>query len=520
MTIDIEMLTQWSDPYIIDTKNGPTLVRKGRVTDEFWRIYKTEKDQLRRAGISVSKYNGVWGLTWWLEGGMTAPEVVKKDETDENLPQINEAGLLEWQIKPTARLYKIFKDGGNGALDASDTGVGKTYVACAVARELGQKIRVVCPLAVIPSWKRAADHIGTEIEWILNYEALKSSKGSKIINWGENWPEWRKPKGALTIWDEAHRCKSPKGTLNSKLLISLHRQGGTNLLCSATLAESPLHLRAAGAVLGLHNIANFWDWAEKYGARKNRWNGMEFNGDKAHLKRIHGHIFPKKGVRVRVSELGDKFPKSQITAESYNLGDIQKIYDEMEVEIARLEESKCANAAHLLALQIKARRQAELFKIPGIVNLVEDAIEEGNAVAVFLNYRDSVKAFCERVKIEHAMIDGSVEQKDRQPLIDSFQADRFPLMVCNIDACGTGVSFHGAKPRVAFISPTYSSTSLRQSLGRVWRAGGSNSIQKILFAADSIEEEICRRVQAKIANIDTINDGDLNARKEKSEIGI
>jgi len=516
MSIDIELITRWSDPYMVETRNGPTLVRKGNVTDEFWRVFKTHKTELRRAGVSVSKYNGKWGLTWWLEGGMTAPGVqdeINKEETDE-LPAINEVGLLEWQIRPTARLVKIFREGGRGALDASDTGVGKTFVACAVARELGQKVRVVCPLQVVPSWKRAADYIGTEIEWIHNYEALKSKKGEKIIRWENDWPCWYRPTGALTIWDEAHRCKSAKGTLNSKLMISLHRQGGSNLLCSATLAESPLHLRAAGMVLGLHNGKDFWDWAMKFGARKNRWNGVEFNGDRHHLTRIHGMIFPKKGVRVRIADLGDKFPKSRITAEAYQLGDIQKIYDEMEIEIARLEESKCANAAHLLALQIKARRQAELMKIPGIIELVNDAVDEGNSVAVFLNYRDSVRAFSQRLKLEHGLIDGSVAISDRQPIIDNFQADRLPVVVTNIEACGTGVSFHGKRPRVALISPTYSSTSLRQSVGRVWRAGGGNSIQKILFAADSIEEEICRRVQAKLANIDTINDGDLSAVKK------
>jgi len=49
---------------------------------------------------------------------------------------------------------------------------------------------------------------------------------------------------------------------------------------------------------------------------------------------------------------------------------------------------------------------------------------------------------------------------------------------------------------------------LVQCLGRVWRAGGSKSIQRILFASGTIEEQVCTKVRAKIGNLETLNDGD------------
>ncbi len=49
-----------------------------------------------------------------------------------------------------------------------------------------------------------------------------------------------------------------------------------------------------------------------------------------------------------------------------------------------------------------------------------------------------------------------------------------------------------------------------QALGRVHRAGGkSRSRQLVVFAAGSIEEEICASTRRKLNSIATLNDGDL-----------
>ena len=87
-------------------------------------------------------------------------------------------------------------------------------------------------------------------------------------------------------------------------------------------------------------------------------------------------------------------------------------------------------------------------------------------------------------------------------------------MLCMTQAGGTGLSFHdtlGDHPRVALISPSFSAVDLRQALGRVHRASGaSSSIQKIVFAADTIEMGVCRSIRAKLNNLDLINDDELN----------
>jgi hypothetical protein len=64
---------------------------------------------------------------------------------------------------------------------------------------------------------------------------------------------------------------------------------------------------------------------------------------------------------------------------------------------------------------------------------------------------------------------------------------------------------------MAIISPHPSAVILKQCLGRVWRTGGkSKSIQRIVFCANTVEEDICEKLKTKLENLDLINDGDLS----------
>jgi len=74
---------------------------------------------------------------------------------------------------------------------------------------------------------------------------------------------------------------------------------------------------------------------------------------------------------------------------------------------------------------------------------------------------------------------------------------------------------NGNYPRISLISPTPSAVDLRQALGRVWRDGGkTKSLQKIIFAANTVEEEVCEKVKLKLTSLDTINDGDVSIGTE------
>ncbi len=169
------------------------------------------------------------------------------------------------------------------ALDLSCTGAGKSVIAVEIAKILELPTLIVCPLSVVPMWKALCKEQGLKPIDVLNYEKLRSKNNKYCRKVGSQWV-WNFPMDSLIIWDEAARLKSYNSIINK---IAVAAKPYYNLLLSATIAESPIHLRATGYLLGLHGLRNYWDWARKHGAVVNQWGALTFNGDKKILNEIH-----------------------------------------------------------------------------------------------------------------------------------------------------------------------------------------------------------------------------------------
>ena len=402
------------------------------------------------------------------------------------------------------------------ALDASDLGTGKTYVAVATAARLGLQLAVVAPKAVLPSWRKVAALFNVAVVGIHNYEAVKLGKTEfgRFVR-GEFY--WDLGDEALVVFDEVQRCKA-RDSQNAKLLIAAKEQGLRILLCSATAASNPLEMRATGFALGLHDLSDFWPWAIRHGVTKGRF-GMEFDGGPEEITHIHRHIFTelRAGSRMRIKEI----PAPVDTGRER---EIQAVYDQLKIDLNRatatndqqrkdeIADEIAATAANHLTIQLRARQEIERLKLRALAEMAYDGIAEGMSVAVFVNFDESIDLLAESLQTE-AVIRGGQSAAEREEIIARFQANEVDVIVCNIRAGGVGVSLHdptGSKPRLALISPTFSAQDLRQALGRVHRAGGAHSIQRIVFAAGTVEEQACAAVEAKLACIDTLNDGDLS----------
>ena len=410
------------------------------------------------------------------------------------------------------------------ALDSSDMGTGKTFVGCATAARLGLRLAVVAPKAVLPSWKKVADLFCVDVVGIHNYEAVKLGKtGLGRFESGEF--QWTLPPNTLLVFDECQRCKS-RDSHNAKLLISAKRQGIRTLLCSATAASNPLEMRAIGFALGLHQLHNYWPWARAHGVHRGRF-GMEFEGGPEDIALIHRRIFTelRAGSRMRIADIPD-FPATRIIAEPVDTGrerEIQAVYDQLKIDLNRavaandqqrkveIADELEATAANHLTILLRARQDVEHLKLDTLAAMASDAVAEGMAVAIFVNFDESIDGLVEALGTE-CVIRGGQSAAEREEAIRRFQANEEAIIVCNIRAGGVGVSLHdptGANPRLSLISPTFSAQDLRQALGRVHRSGGAHSIQKIVFAAGTVEEHACAAVEYKLACIDTLNDGDL-----------
>lgn len=429
------------------------------------------------------------------------------------------------------------------ATDASETGTGKMYCAAAVGREMGLPVSIICPKAVIPQWERVIKLFNLKPKCLVNLEKL-SRGNTRWMSWKKNQPNPAAKKTgevrempvftfdpqSLVIVDEGHKCKGAN-TSAAWLLIALKAQNYRVLISSATIACSPLEMRAYGYLVNLHRLYDFDDfcrihgaqWMGKFGVMS--WDAISDEATEA-MQQLHNYLYveTKCSSRMTVDMFGKEFPESHIVAESFDLGTmttkLQAVYDEMEYELSKLEDRTARYKDHVFAIMMKARRLAELCKVPFFVEKAEELLEEGKSVVIFVNFDDSVDGIHKRLlkskyitEDQIGFIVGGQKDKERQADVDGFNADTKRLLIVNIAAGGTGISLHdlnGNFPRASIISPNWSAFNLRQALGRIWRLNGkTKSYQLLVYGARTIEEQICRRVQAKLNCLDTLNDGDL-----------
>jgi hypothetical protein len=377
---------------------------------------------------------------------------------------------------------------------------------------------VVCPYSIMDVWLHVAKEMRVRPPLVINYEMLRTGRTDYGVWTGKRFV-WNRQimRDVLIIFDECHRLKDWR-TLQCELGLSAITAGYYVMGLSATAADNPMHMKFVAYLTKIIKRPDqFFGWMLRQGVKRIQVKRgarpvLMFMGGKSTLLRIHEQIFPAHGSRMRIADLGDQFPKTQIISEAYVMdkaAEIQRIYADMKAEIAVLKARMAKDwSANVLTTQLRARQEVELLKVPTLVSMTNDALEEGMSVAIFVNFEATLQALSLRLKT-FSIIHGEQTDKERQQWIARFQADTELIILCNIKAGGIGISLHGVRPRLALICPTFSGPDLRQALGRVHRAGGSYSIQKIVWAAHTVEEEACEKVRAKLDRINLLNDGEL-----------
>lgn len=427
----------------------------------------------------------------------------------------NKMGLLDYQ-EPHANSIISILEKNITALDASDPGIGKTYMSAYACKFLGLKPFIICPKNVVNAWIKVLKLFDVEYLGVVNYELIGRGKyyvGNAKINCpyidvtknkNKSAFKWNMPSNSMFIFDEAHRCKFID-TLNAKLLLSAKETNNKILLLSATIVEKPLEFAIFGYVLGFsQSLKIMTDWIKKLTTP---------------AKTIHTLLYDKdnpKAARLSISELGDKFPNTQITADTYTMkgsNEISKVYEKIAEKIKAFKKEGEQSKFMIAKLQTEFRN-IELLKIPTFVEMANDYIENNYSVVIFVNYTETLNLLSEQLKTK-TLIYGDQNAKERDKNIDDFQTDKSRIIIANIRAGGIGISLHdinGKHPRVSLISPTQSATNLIQALGRIHRSGGkTKSLQRIIFAANTPEDGISKMLFRKLTNLSLLNDGDMES---------
>lgn len=429
--------------------------------------------------------------------------------------------LLPIQVQHTIRLIDLI-DKYQLAIDQSDTGVGKTYVAAAICCHLNKKPVIVCPKSLMYEWKRVMMLFGIVNCQIVNYETIRLSKAyddcfsncrqtSTIIQSTCNYPyyHWNLPLDSLVIFDEVHRCKDSYA-INGKLLIStktLIHQKIPLLLLSATLCEKYLDLGILFYLMDVietpQKLSNYLKRAVK--VTKNKQTTIDHYQTlrrKAQLLHLH-HMLNHYSARIKITQMMDHFPDNLIVIQKFVLANTVQI----KAAYARLSS---IDACHLPKIQ-KLKQCIELEKVPIFVQLGQAYLRKGYSVVFFVNYLKSLHAIATFLSIE-CKIYGGQTLAERTQSIAQFQNNSQRLIICQMKAGEVGISLHdlnGSHPRVSLINYPDSGLTLMQVLGRTARACAQSAVKQIIVFAANVhyEETIAQSIDQKLFNIKTISDG-------------
>ncbi len=445
-------------------------------------------------------------------------------------------GLLAPQIPHALGIRQAFET-ENLVWDGSPTGTGKTYTSAAVLRDLGKKFCIICPKLAIPQWEKVLASFGIKAEFLINYEKLcrGNTKWLKFHRKKKDVPWFlliylKIPSDWVIVLDESHKCKGVE-SLQAGLMFAVKRQGYKALYMSATQATTPMDMRAFGESMGLHNgeMAPFKSFCIEAGAEwKGKWGAQYFDSENpesvAKLSKVHDYLFDtrKVGFRMNRADFGDIFPDVQTDVQAYDMGiasdKIQAVYDEMEYELDKLEEQTANYANHALAIIMAARRKAEMLKVPAMVEMGADLHQEGKSVIYFVNFTDTIVALYERLSKEFdpatiGKLFGEQTYTSKLKDMADFNADIKRWMIANQAAGGQSINLHdliGNYGRASIINPSYSAINVTQCVGRTDRAYALTDVYlRFLFAARTIEESVCERLQSKRDFINILNDGML-----------
>lgn len=146
-----------------------------------------------------------------------------------NVPSLGQIELHHHQASALRRLNEAV-DRFNGALLSDEVGMGKTFVAIAVARRFASSL-VVTPAALVSMWRSALDRAESRAD-VLTFEALSRADFDDFRGRRRTSDHHQ-----LVIVDEAHHVRNPR--TNRYFALEQLVRGAKVLLLSAT----PIHNR-------------------------------------------------------------------------------------------------------------------------------------------------------------------------------------------------------------------------------------------------------------------------------------
>lgn len=435
-------------------------------------------------------------------------------------------------------------------LNTSEPGTGKTFSTISFAETEKRPMAVICPKSVMLTWYLLSIKAEVEILFICNYEMFitgqmyhfggnvdleklpivpnpyltknkvkKSGRAKEVVTF-----EWKNlPERSLLVFDEAHMCKNI-GTQRTETLLSAYRYAShpenkwkdiNIILLSGTIIEKKDNLAPFMYVLGYESSPT-----AKATISSKDFSVRAFGQQLLAQKRMTRATMKEAKLATNDKFVSDnRVKKFKVTEEQRSK--IQKACEEIRNVLKGIEGKKSNNH---LAVRLQKRQEIETVKLAILIEETKNLLDQDWGVAIFLNFLPSHETFCsmlkkERPDVSYSVIKGGQTAFERLQQVELWQKKVNRVIVVMIQAGGVGIGLHdvyGTGKCYGLHSPPESATLMVQALGRLDRLGSkSNSVQRIVFVADTIEEQIADSLLKKMTMI-----GDLNGEEESKTDNI
>lgn len=423
-------------------------------------------------------------------GSGERPDAARGFLTDDLASRIADQHLDQTHLRVSLRNYQSF--GARFALAqrrvilGDEMGCGKTVESIAALAHLrGEGARhflVVCPASVLVNWMREVSSHSTLRPYRLHGAEREANTRNWVRSGGVGVTTFEAVQSlavpprlsvAMMVVDEAHYVKNPD-TMRSLAVRAWAERVPRVLFLTGTPMENKVE--------EFRNLVGYLqpDIAAEIGE-------IDAVAGSESFRRSVGPAYLRRNQEDVLSEL----PKLVQVDE----------WDDLGLEDAEAYREAVA-ARSFMAMRRAAYASADpgsCAKLRRLVEIADEAGENGRKVVVFSYFRDILELVC-RTLGDRAFgpLTGDVPPSKRQEMVDAFAAAKGEaVLVSQIQAGGVGLNMQAASV-VILCEPQVKPTLETQAIARAHRMGQIRSVQvHRLLATDSVDQRMLEILEAK-----------------------
>ncbi len=444
------------------------------------------------------------------------------------VPDSLNATLRDYQIDGFRWMMRLHHWGA-GACLADDMGLGKTIQTIAVLLAHAQEgvQMVVAPASVVGNWQReiarfapslntlvlndfAADDRKQALDQLRAGDVLVLTYGLLVSERITLTPhEW-----TTVCLDEAHTIKN-RDTKSSAAAMQL--QAKNRIILTGTPIQN--HLGELWNLMQFVNpgLLGSYDHFTEYFVNPIA-AGMD--EPKQQLKRLIAPFTLRRSKQEVARELPDKM---EIQVPVVLSEDEMAVYEVLRREAKAQLETDASVSANTLSMITRLREAAcsvalveknwtgESSKLDVMLDKLQSMLQQENRVLIFSQFTSFLKMAKQTIGqagiTDILYLDGSTPIKERQRMVEAFQAGKGRVFLISLKAGGLGLNLTGAN-YVIHLDPWWNPAIEQQATDRAYRIGQKQKVTVYhLIAEHTIEEKILRLHQTKQSLADSLLDG-------------